>query len=125
MLGLDVTHKVLVDDNIVKDISSIGNKSSVFFKNLIDFYSIFHKKKYQTSSSPLHDPCVIGYILQPEIFIGKFTNVTVEENSELTMGQTIVDWLEVTDRKKNCIVINDVDSNVFFKLLREKFKMLP
>ena len=25
----------------------------------------------------------------------------IEENSELTMGKTVVDWLEVTNRKKN------------------------
>ena len=125
MMGLDVTHKVLVDDTITNDILSIGNKSSKLFRDLINFYSIFHKEKYDTTSSPLHDPCVIGYILNNKLFSGKKANLIVEENSELTMGKTVVDWLEVSTRTKNCLVVNDVDSDNFFKLLKDKFSLLP
>ena len=125
MMGLDVTHKVLVDDIITNDILSIGNKSSKLFRDLINFYSIFHKEKYDTTSSPLHDPCVIGYILNNKLFSGKKANLIVEENSELTMGQTVVDWLEVSTRTKNCLIVNDVDSDNFFKLLKDKFSLLP
>ncbi len=125
MMGLDVTHQVLVDENIINKISSIGNRSSLFFKDLMEFYSIFHKKKYDTSSSPLHDPCVIGYLLNPNLFSGKFANVSVEENSELTMGKTVVDWLEVTNRIKNCLVINKVNVKDFFNLLKNKISLLP
>ena len=125
MMGLDVTHKVLVDDKIINEIASIGNKSSIFFRALMNFYSRFHKKKYNTASSPLHDPCVIGYILNPELFNGKKVNVIVEEKSELTMGKTVVDWLEVTNRKPNCFVIDSVDTENFFKLLKEKISLLP
>ena len=125
MLGLDVTHRVLVSDDVIKDITAIGNKSSNLFKNLIEFYSIFHKKKYNTSSSPLHDPCVIGYVLNPNLFSGKYVNVIIEENSELTMGRTVVDWLEITERKKNCLVINNVNVTKFFQLLKEKISLLP
>ena len=125
MLGLDVTHKVLVNNHIIKEISSIGNKSSIFFKQLMEFYSQFHKKKYDTDSSPLHDPCVIGYLLQPNIFSGKKTNVIVEQDSILTRGNTIVDWLEVTERKKNCTVIDNANVKEFFNLLKNKISLLP
>jgi len=125
MMGLDVTHKVLVDDKVINEITSIGNRASIFFRDLMEFYSRFYKKKYNVNSSPLHDPCVIGYVLDPNLFNGKEVNVTVEEDSELTMGKTVVDWLEVTDKKLNCLVIDNVDSNSFFKLLKEKISLLP
>ncbi len=125
MMGLDVTHKVLVDESIVNDFTLIGNKSSILFKDLMEFYSRFHKKKYNTLSSPLHDPCVIGYLIKPELFSGKLCNVIVEEESKITMGKTVVDWLDVTERNKNCLVINEVNSEGFFKLLREKLSLLP
>ena len=125
MMGLDVTHKVLVDSNVISEITSIGNRSSAFFRDLMEFYSKFHKEKYSTNSSPLHDPCVVGYLLDPDLFNGKEVNVTVEENSELTMGKTVVDWLNVTGKKPNCQVIDDVDPNAFFKLLKEKISLLP
>ena len=41
------------------------------------------------------------------------------------MGKTVVDWLNVTGKKPNCYVIDDVDSNAFFKLLKEKISLLP
>ena len=125
MIGLDVTHKVLVDKEIINEILLLGNKSSIFFKDLMEFYSRFHKKKYNTSSSPLHDPCVIGYLLNPSLFKGKETNVVVEEKSELTLGKTVVDWFNVTNRKSNCYVVYDVKVRSFFKLLKEKIALLP
>ncbi len=60
--------------------------------NLWNFIQFFHKKLYETEDTPLHDPCVIAYLLEPRIFKGKLVNVIVEENSELTRGETIVDW---------------------------------
>ena len=102
-----------------------NNRSSHFFAELMKFYSKFHRTLYETNESPLHDPCVVGYLLNPDLFSGKEVNVTVEENSELTMGKTVVDWLSVTGKKPNCLVIDDVDSKAFFKLLKEKISLLP
>ena len=53
------------------------------------------------------------------------TNVIVEENSELTLGKTIVDWLEVTKRPKNCHVITNANTRGFFSLLKKKISLLP
>ncbi|PPR43178.1 MAG: hypothetical protein CFH21_00883, partial [Alphaproteobacteria bacterium MarineAlpha5_Bin11] len=85
----------------------------------------FHKEKYNTNSSPLHDPCVIGYLLNNDLFDLKFLNVIVEEESELTMGKTIVDWLKVTNREANCYVADNVNVKEFFSLLKEKISLLP
>ena len=91
----------------------------------MDFYSKFHRKLYSSNSCPLHDPCVIAYLIDATIFSGRFVNVIVEENSTLTRGKTDVDWLGVTSRKPNCNVIVDANSNKFFKLLKEKLSFLP
>ena len=76
---------------------------------------ILHKKLYKTEDTPLHDPCVIAYLLEPNIFQGKFVNVIVEENSELTRGKTVVDWLGVSKRKPNCLVMNQANEKQFFE----------
>ena len=44
-----------------------NNKSSKFFSELMEFYTIFHKELYETEDTPLHDPCVIAYLLKPSI----------------------------------------------------------
>ena len=81
MMGLDVTHKVMVNDEIIEDFKKNGNKSSYFFADLMNFYSKFHRKLYETNESPLHDPCVIAYLIDSSLFKGKFVNVEVEKDS--------------------------------------------
>ena len=70
-------------------------------------------------------PCFISYLLDPSIFSGKEVNVTVEENSELTRGETVVDWLGVTKRPVNCFVMNEANDEKFFQLLKAKLSLLP
>ena len=47
------------------------------------------------------------------------------ENEDLIIYNDIKKDLEVTDKKLNCLVIDNVDSNSFFKLLKEKISLLP
>ena len=124
MIGLDVTHKVMVNDQIIEEIEKNGNKSSLFFADLMKFYSKFHRQLYEINESPLHDPCVIAYLINSSLFKGKFVNVEVEKDSELTRGKTVVDWLGVTKRNQNCTVITEVDHKSFFSLLKKELKSL-
>jgi len=125
MMGLDVTHQVYVNQKIMKYMEENNNKSSKFFNELMEFYTIFHKELYETEDTPLHDPCVIAYLIDSSIFSGKLVNVKVEEDSELTRGETVVDWLGVTNRKPNCLVMNKADDKKFFQLLKNKLSNLP
>ena len=124
MFGLDVTHKVMINDNIIRDISENNNKTSLFFADLMNFYSKTHRKVFEIDESPLHDPCVIGYLIDQNIFEGKYVNVQVEENSTLTRGKTVTDWVKVTDRQPNCHVMVNASSKKFFKLLKQELKKL-
>ena len=124
MMGLDVTHKVNVNDQIINSIKTNNNKASVFFADLMDFYSRFHRELYETGDCPLHDPCVIAYLIDNEIFKGKKVHVQVEENSDLTRGETVVDWLGVKQLNPNCNVITEADSDRFFKILKKELAKL-
>ena len=46
MMGLDVTHQVNVNSKIIKSMNENKNKSSKFFGELMEFYTIFHKELY-------------------------------------------------------------------------------
>tara|TARA_B110000438_G_scaffold267339_1_gene282115 strand:- start:326 stop:703 length:378 start_codon:yes stop_codon:yes gene_type:complete len=124
MFGLDVTHKVNVNDNIISDIKDNQNKSSILFADLMNFYSKTHREVFEIDESPLHDPCVIGYLIDENIFSGKSVNVQVEENSILTRGKTVTDWMGVTDRKPNCHVMVEANSEKFFSILKKELKKL-
>ena len=84
------------------------------------FFHRVDSKKYGVEGAPLHDPCTIAWLLRPELFKGKQCNVSVETESELTIGHTAVDFWHVTDRPHNTNWIYDVDADGFFDLLIER-----
>ena len=90
----------------------------------MEFYSKFHRRLYEVDETPLHDPCVIAYLIDPNIFEGKLVNVQVEENSSLTRGSTVVDWYGVSERTPNCYVMVEANQEKFFSLLQKEIKKL-
>ena len=91
---------------------------------MLTFYERFDEEKYGTDGGPLHDPCVIAWLLKPDLFSGRRCNVSVETVSELTRGATVVDWWGVTDRPKNAHVMRDIDADGYFSLLVERLGRL-
>jgi purine nucleosidase len=124
VMPLDVTHKVLVTKPRNDALRAIGNRVGVATAEMTDFFERFDKDKYGSSGAPLHDPCVIAYLIKPELFSGRHINVMIEITSELTLGMTVADWWGVTDRPANATFMNDVDDQGFFDLLTERLSRL-
>lgn len=120
VMPLDVTHKALTTAKRVEAFRTMGSKVGDATAALLDFFERFDEEKYGTDGGPLHDPCVIAYLLKPELFKGRHCNVSVETASDLTMGMTVIDWWGVTDRAKNATVMRDIDADGFFTLLTER-----
>jgi purine nucleosidase len=124
VMPLDVTHKALTTQARVDRFRAMKTRVGDATAALLDFFERFDEQKYGTDGGPLHDPCVIAYLLQPQLFKGRHCNVTVETTSELTMGMTVIDWWGVTARPANATVMRDVDADGFFALLTERIGRL-
>ena len=124
VIPLDVTHKVLTTKPRIDALRTLGNRSGVAMAEMVDFFERFDTEKYGSEGAPLHDPCVIAYLLQPELFSGRHINVEIETTSDLTLGMTVADWWGVSDRKANATFIGDVDADGFFALLTERIARL-
>lgn len=119
-LGLDVSHQVLATRERIDRIKQIDNRPAQATVGMLDFFNRHDTAKYKYSGAPLHDPCTVAYLLRPDIFEGKLCNVSVETQSELTMGNTAVDFWHVTDRPKNTNWIHTVDADAFYELLTSR-----
>ena len=124
VVPLDVTHQVLTTRKRMVAIAAIGTRVARTTVEMLDFFERFDVQKYGSDGGPLHDPCVIAYLLQPDLFQGRLCNVEIETESELTMGTTVVDWWGVTDRPKNAHFMRGVNADGFFNLLTERLKTL-
>ena len=121
-MGLDVTHQVLSNTARVARIAAIDNKAAQAAAGMLGFFSKYDTSKYGVDGAPLHDPCTVAFLLEPGLFRGKVCNVAIETGSELTMGNTAVDFWQVTDRAKNANWLYQVDAVGFFALLIERLK---
>ena len=124
VMPLDVTHKALTTRSRVDAFRAMGTKVGDKVAAWTDFFERFDKEKYGSEGAPLHDPCVIAYLIQPDLFTGRHVNVEIETVSELTLGMTVADWWRVTDRAPNAMFMGDLDSDGFFALLADRLARL-
>jgi len=124
VMPLDVTHKALTTRARVEAFRALGTKVGDMVAAWTDFFERFDKEKYGSEGAPLHDPCVIAYLIQPDLFTGRHVNVEIETVSELTLGMTVADWWRVTDRAPNAMFMGDLDSDGFFALLADRLARL-
>jgi purine nucleosidase len=122
IVPLDVTHQVLVSRQRIEQIRALDTPVGTAIVGMMEFFNRFDSKKYDSDGAPLHDPCTIAYLLQPELFKGKRCNVEIETSSPLTRGHTAVDFWGVTGRAANANWLYEVDADGFFALLTEHLK---
>jgi len=125
MAPLDLTHMILTTYERLEAIDAVGNRTSRAVAQMLAFSERFDLMKYGTKGAPLHDPCVIAYLLRPDLFEGRHINVTVETASELTMGMTVADYWGITDRPKNVLFLRSGNADGFYDLLVERLARLP
>jgi purine nucleosidase len=119
-MGLDVSHQVLSTRDRVERIKALDNPVADATAGMLSFFDRFDTKKYKSKGAPLHDPCTVAWLLRPDLFEGKDCNVSVETQSELTLGHTAVDFWHVTDRPVNVHWVYGVDADGFYDLLIER-----
>lgn len=125
MHPLDVTHGALTTRERMGRIGKLGNACSKAVAAMLSFSERFDKEKYGSEGGPLHDPCVIAYLLRPDLFGGRKINVSVEMAGTFTRGMTVADYWRITDRPPNVHFIRTVDDEGFFGLLTERLGRLP
>ena len=125
ILPLDVTHQIQSTPERLAAIRDLGNRSGKAVYEMLTFSETFDLAKYGWTGAPLHDPTVIAWLLQPELFEGRHCNVVIETASELTIGMTVVDYWHVTGRVRNATYLRNGNAEGFYKLLTERLARLP
>jgi purine nucleosidase len=124
VMPLDVTHKALTSRARVEAFRALGTEPGRMVAEWTDFFERFDMAKYGSEGAPLHDPCVIAYLIDPSLFRGRHINVEIETGSDLTLGMTVADWWGITDRKANALFMGDVETDRFFALLTDRIARL-
>ena len=123
VLPLDATHKALTSRDCTATMRETGPVGRAV-ASWTSFYERFDQAKYGREGAPLHDPCAVAWLIQPELFSGRRVNVEIETEGRFTRGMTVVDWWAVTDRPSNALFIRDLDRDGLFRLLSTRLASL-
>ena len=114
MIGLDVTHRALLGPRELGRLRASQAAAARATLALFDRPEAWNPSRYGGRQGlPIHDACVVGYLLAPGNFAGRDCHVAVETSSALTLGQTVVDWHGRHGKPPNATVIGDVHATAF------------
>ena len=126
MMGLDVTHQAI---STKERLNKILEKDTVTGEHLVGLMGSLAEldivKEKFPDGTPVHDAFVTAYLVDNSLTKGELTNVEVEVDSELTLGQTVVDTNHISGRNKNVHWMNKVDDNKLFDIITNSAALLP
>ncbi|MFI8415361.1 pyrimidine-specific ribonucleoside hydrolase RihA [Serratia sp. NPDC078593] len=118
MAGLNVTHQALMLPQDVERIRAIGNPIATAVGEMLDFYlPLYLSHPRKLPGAAMHDPCVIAWLLAPQLFESHQRWVGVETKGNYTLGQTVVDEFQQTGRPANVEVLTGIERQGFVDLL--------
>ncbi|MGD1904514.1 MAG: nucleoside hydrolase [Leptolyngbyaceae cyanobacterium] len=120
MLSLDVTHQVLTTPERLAQLQALGTPISQVAVVLLTPYGDRDRAQLGLTGAPLHDPCVIAHLLRPDLFTTYDAEVTVETNSPLTLGQTVVNPRPTAALTNPVKVAHRVNADGIYQLLQDR-----
>lgn len=88
MIGLDITHQVLMNDAVLSRIAKIPGKLNQHVSTAHQFYRDFFAKANKIEGIYVHDSTALMYALRPEFFETAAYPVRVETSDTISRGKT-------------------------------------
>lgn len=122
MMGLNLTHQAICSHDEVERIGQLGTATGRAIHGML---TRPRAARLGTSGHPMHDPCVIAYLLWPELFEGRDCFVEVETGAGPLRGRTTIDWNGRLQRPANALVMHKVDAPEMFRRMIDLIATLP
>lgn len=122
MVGLDATHKAIVNEDEIEEIVSVDTEITEVMKGLLFSNLEFRKKNENQSAAIIHDALAVGAVIDPSIIEKENYFVGIETKGELTYGRTVVDLSRTTNNPPNAEVALGVDRERFVQMLKDMMK---
>lgn len=120
VIGLDATHQLRGTPQRNARIRTLGNKVAELVADTLDFSNTLAGNMEGADGAPLHDPCVIAYLLAPQLFTLRPCSIQVETASNLTRGHTAVEFRpEYWGVAFNAQWVTQIDAPKVFDLLEK------
>jgi purine nucleosidase len=119
MVGLDVTHKTVMNQAYMERLRAANNTHTDFIYAITQHYMQLYASR-GVDGMPVHDPSAVAYLIDPTLFTTRHAYVDVERYSPNHSGNTIPDWRGQRGQEPNVNVCVDVDSPRLLELYYER-----
>ncbi|MEU3347517.1 nucleoside hydrolase [Streptomyces sp. NPDC006700] len=92
MVGLDLTHQALATPAVTEKIAAVGTAPAKFVLELLDFFGAMYEQAQGFEFPPVHDPCAVAYVIDPDVMTVRKAPVDIELTGTLTLGMTVADF---------------------------------
>lgn len=119
VMPLDVTHQAQAVPRRVAPLSKLDTPVGRSVTKMLEFverYDIAHGFE----GFPLHDPTVIAYLLEPELFGFRSGRISVILDSGPDHGRTVGNWNTGPSNPANGKVAFEIDADRYFELISER-----
>lgn len=122
MMGLGVTLQAIASHEQVARIGALGTTTGSAVHGML---TRPRPGGLGTAGHPMHDPCVIAFLLWPELFSGRDCFVEIETGAGSLRGRTTIDWNGRLTREPNAHVVATVEATTLFERMIERLATLP
>ena len=124
VVSLDATHQVLATPAHAERLARAGGEPARRLAALLRPTAYSRAARFGPDRLPIHDPCTIAWMLQPDLFRAEPVPVAVETEGTHTLGATVVDWWGVTGKPPNAHWVTEVNGEGVLALLIERIGRL-
>ena len=114
---LDVTHRALMTPQYVEELAASPSIVARAAAGMVRFYERHDVDKYDIPGAPMHDPCVIAYLVDPTLFTGAERTISVDHDRAASIGNT--SYVGEGEGAR-ATVMTDVDADAFFRMLVDR-----
>ncbi|MEA5450993.1 nucleoside hydrolase [Leptolyngbya sp. CCNP1308] len=124
MIGLDATHQVMTTPERLTALENLGTPVGKAAAGMLRYYGQLDVERHGLAAPPLHDPCIIAYLLRPDLFSGRPMRLAIETEGSLCIGRTVANAYPTAAVPANATVIQTVDAEGIYALLTERLGKL-
>ena len=121
LFGLHATHQAIASSAAMARLDGLGTRTGRAVHGML---TRPRPGGLGTAAHPMHDPCVIAWLLWPELFKGRDCHVEIELAGNVR-GRSTIDWNGRTKRPANAFVVNEVDADRLFERMIDALARLP
>lgn len=114
MAGLDLTHRFRLGAHALARLRALESEVGTFCADLLAYFlGAYERASGGTDTVPMHDPCAVLAVTDPQLFAHEDLQVRVELRGEHTRGMTLCDQRDLHARgTPNAEVLVDLDADV-------------